>query len=123
MNFLNALAPHAHWVLRLSLAASFIYHGIPKFPPDGFAANFGLPIIVGWLVAIGEIAAGVLLIIGPFTKDLLTRLGGLIVIVIMLGAIFMVHLKNGWNVMDGGMEFQVLMLATGIYFLTKGNSA
>jgi uncharacterized membrane protein YphA (DoxX/SURF4 family) len=44
-------------------------------------------------------------------------------IVILIGAIFIVHLPNGWNVMTGGMEFQVLMLAASVYFLVKGNTA
>jgi hypothetical protein len=33
----------------------------------------------------------------------------------------MVHLKNGFSVSDGGYEFQLLMLVTGLYFLLKGN--
>lgn len=119
MNFLNMFGPHAHWLVRASLAATFIYHGVAKFPPDNFVQHFGFPMPVGWLVAVAEVGAGVLLMIGPFTKDLLTRLGALLVIVIMLYAIYKVHLPQGWS----GMEFQVLMLATGIYFLTKGNSA
>lgn len=41
----------------------------------------------------------------------------------MIGAIFMVHLKNGFNVMNGGFEFQLLMLVTGLYLLAKGNDA
>lgn len=123
MEFLRPLQPHVHWGLRASLAATFIYHGLTKFPPDGFAQSLGMPIAVAWLVAFGEVAAGVLLLIGPFAKDLFTRLGGLIVIIIMLGAIFMVHLPKGWNVVTGGMEFQVLMLATGLFFLVKGNES
>ncbi len=122
MNFLNSLAPHAHWLIRLSLAATFIYHGLGKFPPDDLVQG-GMPVLVGWAVAIGEVAAGACLIAGPITKDLVTRLGGLGVIIIMLGAIFIVHLKNGWNVMNSGMEFPALMLAAGVYFLTKGNNA
>ena len=39
------------------------------------------------------------------------------------GAIAMVHAKNGWNVSNGGMEFQVLMLAVGLYFAARGNKA
>ena len=46
-----------------------------------------------------------------------------LLIVIMVGAIGLVHAKNGWDVMKGGMEFQVLMLAVGIYFAAKGNEA
>ncbi len=56
-------------------------------------------------------------------KEMLTRVGALIVIVVMVGAIALVHAKNGFNVMDGGMEFQILMLLTGLYLAAKGNDA
>ncbi len=118
MNFLSPLAPHAHWAMRLSLAATFLYHGIGKYPVSD---AMGMPVPLVWAVMIAEIIAGVALITGAFGKDMLTRLGGLIVIVIMLGAIAMVHFKNGWNVMNMGMEFQVLMLAVGLYFAARGN--
>lgn len=121
MEALNKLAPYVHWGLRISLAATFIYHGWGKFPIEGPMA--GLPVPVVWLVAIAELAGGVLLIAGAFGKDILTRLGGLIVIVIMIGAIGLVHLKNGFSVMSGGFEFQLLMLVTGLYFAAKGNDA
>ena len=121
MNFLASLAPHAHWGLRLSLAATFIYHGVTKFPIEG--PMMGMPVPVVWLLALGEIAAGVLLIAGAFGKELLTRLGAYIVIIVMIGAIVLVHAKNGFNVMNGGMEFQILMLVTGVYLAAKGNDA
>ena len=120
MKFLDSLAPHVHWLIRLSLAGTFIAHGIPKFPPDGLVA-MGMPLIVGWAVAFGEVGAGIALIAGAFTDERLTRLGGLLVVVIMIGAISLVHFKNGWYVQNSGMEFQALMLAAGMYFLTKGN--
>ena len=120
MKFLDSLAPHMHWLLRLSLAVTFIAHGIPKFPPDDMVA-MGMPVIVGWLVAFGEVGAGLALIVGAFADERLTQLGGLLVVVIMTGAIVIVHAKNGWLVQNGGMEFQVLMLAAGMYFLTQGN--
>ena len=121
MKFLSPLAPHVHWALRLSLAATFLYHGITKFPVPAFSEAMGMPIPMVWAVALAEIAAGASLIIGAFGKEALTRLGGLIVIVIMMGAIGMVHFKNGWNAMNSGMEFQVLMLSVGLYFAARGN--
>jgi putative oxidoreductase len=119
MDFLKGLSPHVHWAIRASLAATFIYHGVGKFPIEG--PMMGMPVAVVWLLALGEIAAGVLLIAGAFGKEILTRLGGLIVIVVMIGAIGLVHAKNGFNVMNGGMEFQLLMLACGLYFAARGN--
>ncbi|MGH8221898.1 MAG: DoxX family protein, partial [Woeseiaceae bacterium] len=116
MKFLESFAPYAHWGLRLSLAATFVYHGAGKFPPDQFASGMGMSLVIGWLVAIAEVAGGAALIAGgALSHDLLTRLGGLIVIVIMIGAIGLVHLEKGFSVMSGGFEFQLLMLATGLY--------
>ncbi len=123
MNFLDKLAPHVHWGLRASLAATFLYHGLGKFPVGEFSQAFGMPVVVAWAVTLAEIVAGVALIAGAFGREMLTRLGGFIVIVIMVGAIALVHGKNGWNVMNGGMEFQALMLVTGLYFLARGNNA
>ena len=121
MNFLSSLSPHVHWGLRVSLAATFIYHGFGKFPIEG--PMMGMPTAMVWMLALGEIAAGVLLIAGAFGKEILTRVGGLIVVVVMIGAIGLVHAKNGFNVMNGGMEFQILMLVTGLYLAAKGNDA
>jgi putative oxidoreductase len=121
MEFLKNLSPHVHWGLRLSLAATFVFHGAAKFPIEG--PMMGMPVAVVWLLALGEVAAGIMLIAGAFGRDILTRLGGLIVIVVMIGAIAMVHAKNGFNVMNGGMEFQLLMLVTGLYLAAKGNDA
>ncbi len=121
MDFLKSLSPHLHWGLRLSLAATFLFHGVSKFPIEG--PMMGMPVAVVWLLALGEVAAGILLIAGAFGKEMLTRLGGLIVVVVMVGAIALVHAKNGFNVMIGGMEFQLLMLVSGLYLAAKGNDA
>jgi putative oxidoreductase len=83
----------------------------------------GMPAAMVWMLALAELAAGVLLIAGAFGREVLTRVGGLIVIVVMVGAIAMVHAKNGFNVMEGGMEFQILMLVAGLYLAAKGNDA
>lgn len=123
MNFLSSLSPHVHWGIRLSLAATFLYHGLDKWPPEAISESFGMPLLMVWAIIIAEVIAGLALIIGAFGKDMLTRLGGLIVIVIMIGAIVLFHAQNGWNVMNGGMEFQVLMLAVGLYFAARGNNA
>ncbi len=121
MNFLTSLSPHVHWGLRLSLAATFLFPGATKFPIEG--PMMGMPVAMVWLLALAEIAAGVTLIAGAFGKEILTRVGARIVIVVMVGAIGMVHARDGFNVMNGGMEFQILMLVTALYLAAKGNDA
>lgn len=123
----------ADWLIRLSAAATFIYHGATKFPNIAAGAEFmGLPYIVWLAVALGEILAGAALIGGGLVRsplgDLVTRLGGLGMGVIMVGAIGLVHWGQ-WSALPsethpiGGMEFQTLLLALGLFFALRGNRA
>lgn len=117
--FLKLLAPHIHWGMRISVAITFLWHGYHNMPPGGFERRFGMP--GGYLLAIIEMAAGVGLVAGAFTKPIVTRLGGLGVIFVMIGAIALVHGPQGWDSRTGGAEFQVLLFMVGAYFLVKGN--
>ncbi len=87
----------------------------------------GLPTPVATLVTLAELAGGIGIIVGAFTNDLITRLAALAIAPIMLGAIFMVHWGR-WNFMPaegfpmGGIEFQVVLLLTALYFLVMGNA-
>ena len=87
----------------------------------------GLPTAVAGLVTFAELAGGVGILVGAFTSDLITRLSALAVAPVMLGAIFMVHWGR-WNFTPaegfpmGGMEFQVVVLLTALYFLVMGNA-
>lgn len=123
MNFLSPLAPHAHWFLRLSVAAVFIYHAVTKLPnPEGVSQMIGLPVFLVVVVAIAEVVAGILILLGGVSRDWMTRLAGLIFVVVMIGAIVKVHLAHGWNSIGNlGMEFQVTLLTIGLYFAARGN--
>ncbi len=87
----------------------------------------GLPTVVAALVTLAEVAGGVGIIVGAFTNDLITRLAGLAMTPVLLGAIFMVHWSR-WNFTSaegfpmGGMEFQVVLLLTALFFLVMGNA-
>ena len=63
MKAINSLAPYAHWLLRLTIASVFIYHGILKLENiTGFAQMMSLSNPVAVLVALAEVA-GVLAIV------------------------------------------------------------
>ncbi len=125
---LDSLKPHAHWLLRIGLAGVFIFHGIGKaMALGGFAQMMGLPTAVAALVTLAELAGGVGIVVGAFTNDLITRLAGLAIAPVMLGAIFMVHWGRwGFEPAEGfpmgGMEFQVVVLLTAVFFLVMGNA-
>ncbi len=128
LKLLDTLKPHAHWLLRIGLASVFLYHGSGKvFDFSNFNEGTGFPIIIDVLIAFAEFAGGLGIIIGGFTNDLITRLAGFAMASIMLGAIPLVH----WGRWDfrpaegfpvGGMEFQVVLLLTAIFFLIMGNA-
>ena len=124
---LDGLKSHAHWLLRLCLASVFIFHGSMKFMNlEGFAQMMGLSAPIAFLVAFAEVAGGIGIIVGGLSSDLITRLAGLAIAPVMLGAIFMVHWGR-WNFMPaegfpaGGMEFQVVLLLIAAYFVVVGN--
>lgn len=126
---LDSLKPHAHWLLRLSLASVFIFHGLGKAGNlEGMAQMMGMPVAAVAMVTFAELAGGIGIIVGAFKSDLITRLSGLAIAPVMLGAIFMVHWGR-WSFSPaegfpmGGMEFQVVLLLIAVYFLIAGNSA
>jgi len=126
-DYLDTYSHHAHWLLRASLASVFIFHGVAKFMNlGGFAGMMELSISIAFLVALAEVAGGLLIILGGIMYDWMTRLGGAFIIPVMLGAISMVHWGR-WNFVPaenfpmGGMEFQVVLLLIALYFVIRGN--
>ena len=125
------LVPITPWLLRLGLGTSFILHGLGKFPlpPEKMVTWFESmgymqPEIVTSLVALGEVGAGVGIILGGLINNhvgnLITRLSGGAVGVIMLGAIFIAH--SDWLVTKKlFMSEQIFLFLIGLYFAIKGN--
>jgi putative oxidoreductase len=124
-------------ILRLAVAAVFIFHGSQmvqqenqwgaawhKPPPPEQAEKSGPPneamdllrypagqMAVAWGEFIGGIALGV---------GFLTRLAALGIIVIMGGAIYAVHLPNGFDLTKGGFEYNVVLIAVCLCLMLTG---
>lgn len=123
MDALKNLAPHAHWLLRIGLASVFAYHGIGKLADlSGAAAAMSMPVAMVGILGAVEAGGALFILLGARMKEWMTRLAGLGLAVIMLAAIFMVHLQHGWNSIGNmGMEFQFVLLMISLYFLIVGN--
>jgi putative oxidoreductase len=110
-------------VARLMLAIVFIPHGSQKllglFGGHGFAATMhyftstGMPAVLAFLVIMAESLGSVALLLGFFGRFMAFSIG-----LVMLGAIFMVHLPNGffmnWFGMQKGEGFEYHLLAIGL---------
>jgi uncharacterized membrane protein YphA (DoxX/SURF4 family) len=125
------LMPITPWLLRLGLGISFILHGLGKFPlpPERMVTWFEsmgymYPELVTSLVALGEVGAGAGIILGGLLNnkvgDLITRLSGGAVGVIMIGAILIAH--SDWLVTKKlFMSEQIFLFLLGTYFAIRGN--
>jgi putative oxidoreductase len=110
-----------NWFLRLAIGTVFLYHGLTK-DLKGFSTGMNLPLVVGGLVIFAEIAGGLGYLLGGFNdKEYLgftiTQWSSLAVIPVLIGAIYLVHWKNGFDGMKGGFEYQFTLLMIALYFL------
>jgi putative oxidoreductase len=124
----------AFTVLRLVLGIVFFAHGAQKMlgwfggfgfhGTMGFFTHMGVPAPMAFLIICTEFFGGLGLIFG-----LLTRIASLGVAGLMIGAIFMVHLQNGFfmnwmGTQKGeGFEFHLLALAIAAAVLLRGAGA
>lgn len=118
-------APYAALLLRLSLGIMFLAHGCLKlfvFTPAGTAAFFASVGFAGWLaypVIAFEIIAGVLLILGVFTRWVA------IVSAIELFVASTVHFGNGWFFTNphGGWEYPIFLTVAAVVLALVGDGA
>jgi putative oxidoreductase len=123
MKVLDNLAPNAHWLLRIGLASVFLYHGVGKLGNlEGMSEAMQMPVFMIAMLGIVEVGGAIFILAGAVTKEWMTRLAGLGFAGTMIGAIMLVHAQHGWNSIGNmGMEFQVTLLLTSLYFVIVGN--
>ncbi len=120
-------APYAMLPIRLSLFATFFYHGTQKV--FGWFGGLGLAWTSAFLAALGvplpQVAAlliGVIETVGSVAYNVGAgvRFFGILVSLVMLGGIVFVHWANGWDFMAGGMEYNVAIIAMCLALLFRG---
>ena len=110
-------------LLRFALAAVFIYHGLEKVTPDN---NYGsnwmkppdaskqppdapapktLPAVLQLAVGWGELLGGAACALGLFTRAAALGLAA-----IMVGAIVTVTGQQGFSLMKGGFEYNLVLI-------------
>ena len=107
-----------HWGIRAALGAIFIIHSLKKFDPswqEWLVNSAGLPVEMQIPIALAELICGTLLIVG-----VLTRISGVIISMILLGAIFHIRWENGFFISQGGWEWDLIMLAAALSIIVAG---
>jgi putative oxidoreductase len=112
-----------HWIATLArvfCGIVFLVHGTPKILNlEGtamfFSHNFGVPAWLAIPIAILEFFGGILLVTGFLTRIL----AGLFALE-MIGAITFVHFRHGWDVFQGGYEFNVALILLLAIVMTIG---
>ena len=134
----SPLKAYANCLLKIGLGISFFLHGYGKLPISegfvGWLTSKGITSasVVAPLIAWGEILAGLGILLGGLigTKaailgNVVTRLSGGAVGIIMIGAILIAH--SDWGIFTGERgavlfaSEQLFLLLLGVYFAIRGN--
>jgi putative oxidoreductase len=121
-------------IVRLALGIVMFPHGAQKllgwFGGGGFAATMegmtgmGLPAVIVFLVILCEFFGSLSLITG-----FLGRVGAFGILCVMLGAVFAVHLPNGFfmnwmgNQKGEGFEYHLLAVGMALAVMVRGSGA
>jgi putative oxidoreductase len=115
-------------LVRVILGVVFFAHGSQKlfgwFGGHGLQATvagmgkMGMPTVVPYLVSYGEVAAGLGLIVGLFS-----RIAAAGMFVEMLGAVLIVHGKNGFFAENHGFEYPLVLCVGSLAIALLGGGA
>ena len=116
------------WLLRIPLAIVFLQQGLSKLPIAVEDAQvFELPMLVWVFVVLGELGAGIGLIVGGLIQklwttiaDMVTRFSGFVIGCIATGVIWVGQPDNLIDVLLYD-NLHVFLWAGGLFFALKGN--
>ncbi|PYV95846.1 MAG: hypothetical protein DMG89_19780 [Acidobacteria bacterium] len=119
---LSARTDVALLALRIASGLAFFYHGAAILfgmfggpGPECFAIDHRFPVALGYLIGLAQVASAIAMLVGAFV-----RLAAVALIVVMLGAIFLVHLPHGFDVSNGGVEYALAQLLIAFALLLMG---
>jgi len=135
MKFLRKMADagFSHWLIRIPLMVVFFQQGMDKIPVTVDAAeSWGLPYLVWWVVAYGELGAALGILVGGILNidmmkswmktigDLLTRFSGITICCVMTGVIWIGQPESVWDVILYD-NLHVMLYFGGLFFALRGN--
>jgi hypothetical protein len=111
-------------VLRVVLGGVFIAHGVDKFYLSGITKTTGQfsalgipqPKLSAYLAATAETLGGALLVIGLLTTFIASALA-----LLMIAALYFVHLSQGFFVTGGGFEYVLVLIVSLLMIVVFGS--
>ena len=108
--------------LRLASSSAFLYHGSAILfgafggpGPREFAHSHGWPISLAYAVGLVQVVGALAVLTG-----VLARVAALGLVVVMVGAIGLVHLRHGFDVSNGGFEYALTQLLVNLAIVLAG---
>ena len=112
-------------LVRLASAMAFLFHGAAITfgmfggpGPAGFAAFTHTSLTVAYLVGLAQLGGGLAMLTGVFI-----RVGAVCIIIVMIGAMFMVHLQHGFDISKGGVEYVLTQSLVAFALILTGPGA
>ena len=105
-------------LMRLFLAFIFIKAGMGKLPiVAGEGLTNALPLFLVYLVVLFEILGGIFMLVG-IKYDVLTRLGALMIGIVMIGAAYMHYAVWGDAFGSKDVMYPIALLFISLFFVT-----
>ena len=106
--------------VRLALGLVFVHAGWLKVTNMEMVASFfgsmGFPVFFAYLVGYVELIGGIAMIVGIFV-----RYFGILLAIVMLVAMFKVHLPNGYGLSGNGVEYVLSLFLLAAAMVTSGS--
>ncbi len=111
-------------VFRLVLGGVFVAHGVDKFYLSGITQTTGQfsalgipqPKLSAYLAAVAEVLGGAMLAVG-----LLTTFVASVLALLMVAAMYFVHLSQGFFVTGGGFEYVLVLIVSLLMIVVFGS--
>ena len=108
-------------LMRLFLAFIFIKAGMGKLPiVAGEGLTNALPLFLVYLVVLFEILGGLFMLVG-IKYEVLTRLGALMIGIVMIGAAYMHYVVWGDPFASKNVMYPISLLLITLVFITDDN--
>ena len=106
-------------LMRILLTVIFLKAGLNKWPiVEGEGLTKALPLFLVYLVVIFEVLGGLFMIVG-LKSEMLTKLGAVMIAIVMVGAAYMHYVPWGDPFLSKNVLYPISLMLISLVFLTE----